>query len=50
VPFSTGLISVPTAANVYPTNPYQIDHTFTSGSANTLAAGSLGRVTNATTA
>ncbi|HEV8379517.1 MAG TPA: autotransporter-associated beta strand repeat-containing protein, partial [Tepidisphaeraceae bacterium] len=50
IPFSTGLIAVPKAVDVYPTNPYQLDHTFTSGSANTVAAGSLGRVTNATTA
>src|SRR4051812_17292201 len=50
VPFTTGRITVPTVANLYPTNPYLIDHTFTSGSANTVAAVSLGRVTNATTA
>src|SRR4051812_13243576 len=50
VPFTTGRITVPTVANLYPTNPYLIDHTFTSGSANTWAVGSLARVTNATTA
>src|SRR5258706_937663 len=49
VPFSTGPISVPKSINLYPVNPYQIDHTFTSGTANTIAQGSLGQVTNATT-
>ncbi|HEV8290616.1 MAG TPA: autotransporter-associated beta strand repeat-containing protein, partial [Tepidisphaeraceae bacterium] len=50
VPFSTGLIAVPRSVDIFPTNPYQLDHTFTSGAANTIALGSLGRVTNATTA
>src|SRR5438132_184048 len=50
VPFSTGLISVPKSINLYPANPYQIDNTFTSATANTIAQGSLGQVTNATTA
>ena len=49
VPFSTGPISVPKSINLYPVNPYQIDNTFSSGTANTIAAGSLGQVTNATT-
>src|SRR6476469_3347110 len=47
---STGLISVPKSINLYPVNPYQIDNTFSSGSAQTDATGSLGQVTNATTA
>jgi autotransporter-associated beta strand protein len=48
--FSTGAISVPTSGNLFPVNPYQMNHTFTSGGSNTLGVGSLGRVTNATTA
>ena len=48
--FSTGNIPVQKSINIYPVNPYQMDHTFTSGSANTIANGSLGRITNATTA
>jgi len=50
VPFSTGLIAVPKSIDIFPTNPYQLDNTFTSGTANTITLGSLGRVTNATTA
>jgi len=50
VPLSTGLIAVPKSIDIFPTNPYQLDNTFTSGTANTIATGSLGRVTNATTA
>ena len=37
VPFSTGPVSVPKSINLYPVNPYQIDNTFTSGTANTIA-------------
>jgi autotransporter-associated beta strand protein len=48
--FSTGRIPVPKSVDIFPVNPYQMDHTFTSGSANTIAIGSLGRITNATTA
>src|SRR2546421_10671734 len=48
--FATGRIPVPKSVDLFPVNPYQMDHTFTSGSANTIAIGSLGRITNATTA
>jgi autotransporter-associated beta strand protein len=50
VPHSSGQIAVPTSASIFPINPYQLDHTFSSGGSSTDAAGSLGQVTNATTA
>src|SRR4051794_7050909 len=37
--FSTGRIPVPKSIDVFPVNPYQMDHTFTSGSANSIATG-----------
>src|SRR5688572_2196935 len=47
---STGNIPVQKSIDVFPVNPYQLENTFTSGTANSSAAGSLGRLTNPTTA
>jgi fibronectin-binding autotransporter adhesin len=50
VPFSTGSIAVSRSSLIYPVNPYQLDNTFTSGASSSDAFGSLGHVTNSTTA
>src|SRR5882672_3697805 len=49
-PFVRNVSPVPRTSNLYPANPYQMDHTFTSGASSTDAVGSLGQVTNSTTA
>ncbi len=48
--FSTGAISIPRSSNLFPANAYQIDSTHSFLGGTTEAQGSLGHVTNATTA
>jgi autotransporter-associated beta strand protein len=50
-PFIKNPSTVPPSTTLFPVNSYQMNnHTFTSGNSSTIAAGSLGHVTNSTTA
>jgi autotransporter-associated beta strand protein len=49
-PFVRNISPIPRSSALFPANPYQLDHTFTSGASSTDAVGSLGHVTNSTTA
>src|SRR5436190_12586270 len=42
--------SIPTSSTIYPISPWQLENTFRSGSSSSYAAGSIGSVTNSTTA
>src|SRR5215210_6190550 len=51
VPFIKNPSLVPPSSALFPVNPYQMNnHEFSSGESSTIAAASLGHVTNATTA
>ncbi len=51
VPFVRQIVPIQRSTQIFPTNPYQMnDHVFATGASSTTATGSLGHVSNATTA